>query len=341
MLFPAPRLSYRFPRGRRLTLAPMAGALALGLASVAGTAAAQGGYPTKPIQLVIPFPPGGSTDVIGRIVGQKLGERLGQTVVVDNRPGAGTIVGASFVAKAAPDGYTLLVTSGTTFTVNPAIHAKLPYDPIKSFDPVAQMGVTGLILLANRDTPANNLKEFVAMVKPSPGKYSYGSFGAGTTAHFAGEALQTLTGTKMLHVPYKGSAPAMTDLIGGQIPFSMDTVTAAIPQVKAGKVKAIAVTTAKRSALLPDVPTVAESGYPGMDAATWLVIVAPAGVPADVKAKLEKTLGEVAADPATRQKLIDNGFEPTFATGAQVAAKIVKETPQMRAIARAANIQAE
>ncbi|WP_454767147.1 Bug family tripartite tricarboxylate transporter substrate binding protein [Cupriavidus campinensis] len=309
--------------------------------AAATPAAAQGGYPSKSIQFVIPFPPGGSTDVIGRIVGQKLGERLGQTVVVDNRPGAGTIVGASYVAKAAPDGYTLLVTSGTTFTVNPAIYKKLPYDPIKSFEPVAQMGVTGLILLANRDAPVNNLKEFVAAAKAAPGKYSYGSFGTGTTAHFAGEALQTLTGTKLLHVPYKGSAPAMTDLIGGQIPFSMDTVTAAIPQVKAGKIKAIAVTTAKRSALLPDVPTVAESGFPGMDAATWLAVVAPAGIPADVRAKLEKTLAEVAADPATRQKLIDNGFEPAFATGAQVAAKIVKEAPQMRNIARAANIQAD
>lgn len=326
---------------RRQFLGHCAVAAAAAVATVAMTASPLAVAQDKPITIVVGSPAGGTTDALARLIARSMGDSLHRTVVVDNRPGAGTIVGASFVAKAAPDGYTLLVTSGTTFTVNPAIHAKLPYDPIKSFDPVAQVGVTGLILLANRDTPANNLKEYVAMVKPSPGKYSYGSFGAGTTAHFAGEALQTLTGTKMLHVPYKGSAPAMTDLIGGQIPFSMDTVTAAIPQVKAGKVKAIAVTTAKRSALLPDVPTVAESGYPGMDAATWLAIVAPAGVPAEVKAKLEKTLGEVVADPATRQKLIDNGFEPTYATGAQVAAKIVKETPQMRAIARAANIQAE
>ncbi|SDC70500.1 Tripartite-type tricarboxylate transporter, receptor component TctC [Cupriavidus sp. YR651] len=333
MHVPAPRATFRAP------IATLACCIAIGCGWASAPAAAQGGYPTKPIQLVIPFPPGGSTDVIGRLVGQKMSERLGQTVVVDNRPGAGTIVGASFVAKAAPDGYTLLATSGTTFTVNPAVYPHLPYDPAKNFEPIGQIGSTSLVLLANRDVPVNNLKEFVAAAKAAPGKYSYASFGTGTTAHFAGEALQTLTGTKLLHVPYKGSAPAMTDLIGGQVPFSVDTVTAAIPQLKSGKIKAIAVTTAKRSALLPDVPTVAESGYPGMDAGTWLAIVAPKGLPPEVKAKLEKTLAEVVADPAMRQKLAEAGFDAAFANGAQVTATIAKEAPQMRAIARNANIK--
>jgi tripartite-type tricarboxylate transporter receptor subunit TctC len=317
----------------------MACTLAAGVGLAPALAAAQGGYPSKPIQLVLPFPPGGATDVVGRVVGQKLGERLGQTVIVDNRPGAGTIVGASYVAKSAPDGYTLMATSGTTFTVNPAVYPRLPYDPQKNFEPIGLIGSTGLILLANRDVPVNNLKEFVAAAKAEPGKYSYGSFGAGTTAHFAGEALLNLTGTKMLHVPYKGSSAAMTDLIGGQIPFSVDTVAAAIPQLKSGKIKAIAVTTAKRSSLLPNVPTVAESGFPGMDTSTWIALVAPRGLPPEVKAKLEKALADTIADPATRKKLIDNGIEPLYAPGKQVTTMIEKEMPQMRAIAQRANIK--
>jgi len=298
-------------------------------------------YPSKPIQLVIPFPPGGATDVIGRLVGKKLGDKLGQPVVVDNRPGAGTIVGASFVAKAAPDGYTLLASSGTTFTVNPAIHAKLPYDPVKSFEPIGFAGRTGLILLANKDVPVTNLKQLVAAAKAQPGKYSYGSFGTGTTAQFAGEMLFNIAGVKLLHVPYKGSSPAMTDLIGGQIPYSVDTVAAAIPQVKSGKVKAIAVTTAKRSSLLPDVPTAAEAGFPGIDADTWLAVVAPRGLPADVKQKLEKALTEVMADADTRKQLQNAGFEPVEGNGAAVSALINKELPLMRATAQRANITAD
>ncbi len=328
MRLPAPRLCFLFA------------AASLSAVSIAPSVAlAQDAFPAKPIQLVLPFPPGGATDVVGRIVAQKLGERLGKTIVVDNRPGAGTVVGASYVAKSAPDGYTLLATSGTTFTVNPAVYPKLPYDPQKNFEPIGLIGSTGLILLANRDVPVKNLKEFVAAAKAEPGKYSYGSFGAGTTAHFAGEALLNLTGVKMLHVPYKGSAPAMTDLIGGQIPFSIDTVAAALPQVRSGKVKAIAVTTAKRSALLPNVPTVAESGYPGMDTSTWIALVAPRGLPPEVHAKLEKALADTIADPDTRKKLTDNGIEPSFAPGKQVSAMIDKEIPQMRAIAQRANIK--
>ncbi|NUO84696.1 MAG: tripartite tricarboxylate transporter substrate binding protein [Cupriavidus sp.] len=303
------------------------------------TAAAQGGYPSRPIQLVLPFPPGGATDLVGRIVARKLGEGLGQSVVVENRPGAGTIVAASYVAKSAPDGYTLMATSGTTFTVNPAVYAKLPYDPQKNFEPVGLIGSTGLILLANRDVPVNNLREFVAAARAAPGKYSYASFGAGTTAHFAGEQLLNLTGTRLLHVPYKGSAPAMTDLMGGQVPFSIDTVAAAIPQLKSGKIKAIAVTTAKRSALLPNVPTVAESGYPGMDTSTWIALVAPRGVPAEVRTKLEQALAAAIADPATRKQLAESGIEPSYAPGSQVAAMIDKEIPQMRAIAQRAHIK--
>ncbi|WP_454720789.1 MULTISPECIES: Bug family tripartite tricarboxylate transporter substrate binding protein [Cupriavidus] len=298
-------------------------------------------FPSHPLQMVVPFPPGGATDIVGRLLAKKMGDQLGQSVVIDNRPGAGTIVGAGYVAKAAPDGYTLLVSSGTTFTVNPAINAKLPYDPLKSFEPIGLTGRTGLILLANRDQPISNLKQLAAALKAAPDKYSYGSFGTGSTAQFAGEMLLNGMGVKMLHVPYKGSSPAMTDLIGGQIPFSMDTVSAAIPQVKSGKVKAIAVTTARRSTLLPDVPTAAEAGYAGIDMDTWIAVVAPRGLPADVKAKLEKALAATMADPETKKKLLDNGFEPAYANGAAVTALITRELPTMRAIAQRANIHAD
>ncbi|WP_249729231.1 tripartite tricarboxylate transporter substrate binding protein [Acidovorax sp. CCYZU-2555] len=298
-------------------------------------------YPSKPITLVIPFPPGGATDVIGRLLGQKLGEKLGQPVIIDNRPGAGTIIGATYVAKAPADGYTLLASSGSTFTVNPSIRNNLSYDPIKSFDPIGIPARTGLIVLANSAVPVSGVKQFVDYVKASPGKYAFGSFGSGTTAHFAGELMLAKTGMQMTHVPYKGSAPAMTDLIGGQIPFSVDTVAAALPQLKNGKVKAIAVTTAKRSALLPDVPTFAEAGFKDIDMDTWLILVAPKGMPANVKAKLESTLAAVAADPEVQEKLKAQGFDPAYASSAAASALIRKEMPIMKALAESAHITAD
>ena len=203
-------------------------AVSLAFASAVGAvapAAAQDAYPSRPLTLVVPFPPGGATDVLGRVVAQKLGQELGSTVVVENRAGAGTVIGASSVAKAGPDGYTLLVSSGTTFTVNPAIRSNLPYDPVKSFEPIGIVARTGLALLANPKVPVKDLKEFVAYANdPANNQPPYGSFGTGTTAHFVGEAFIAAAKLKMTHVPYKGSSPAMTDLIGGQIPFSVDTV---------------------------------------------------------------------------------------------------------------------
>ncbi|CAN5674783.1 tripartite tricarboxylate transporter substrate binding protein [soil metagenome] len=303
--------------------------------------AADGGFPARPISLVIPFPPGGATDVLGRVIGQRMSAALGQPFVVENRAGAGTIIGASYVAKAAPDGYTLLVSSGTTFTVNPAIRSNLPYDPVKSFEPIGIAGRTGLILLANSDVPVKTVKEFVAYVKAAPGRYAYGSFGRGTTAQFAGETILNAAGLKMTHVPYKGSAPAMTDLMGGQIPFTVDTVSAAVPQLRSGKSNAIAVTTGKRSARRPDVPTRAESGYPDVNMDTWLIVAAPRGLPADVKAKLEKALAVSMADPATREKLVAQGFEPAYSTAAAASELINRELPAMRALAVRANITAD
>ena len=315
--------------------------LALGALPLTTPAAAAADFPSRPITLVIPFPPGGATDVNGRVIAQRLGKELGQPVIIENRAGAGTVVGASYVSKAAPDGYTLLISSGSTFTVNPAIRAALPYDPVKSFDPIGIAGRVALILLANSEVPVQTVKQFVDYVKASPGKYSYGSFGTGTTAQFAGETMLHATGLKMTHIPYKGSAPAMTDLMGGQIPFSIDTVSAAIPQLKSGKIKAIALTTAKRSALLPDVPTFAESGYASVDMDSWLMIAVPKGVPADVKAKLEKALAATIADPETRTKLLGQGLEPAFSSSTASSELINRELPLMRAVAARANITAD
>jgi tripartite-type tricarboxylate transporter receptor subunit TctC len=317
-------------------------AMACGLAALCVFAApvgAQEAYPSKAISIVVPFPPGGSADTIARLVGKRLSERMAQPVVIDNRPGAGTVVGATYVAKAPADGYTLLLSSGSTFTANPAIRPKLSYDAIKSFDPIGIVGRIPLIVLANNDVPVNTVKEFVAAIKAAPAQYSYASFGSGTTSHFTAEIVLQAVGAKLLHVPYRGSAPAMTDLIGGRVPFSVDTVTAAIPQIKGGKVKAIGVTTAKRSSQLPDVPTFAESGYPEVNADTWIMLVAPKGIPAPVRATLEKALAGMVAEPDMQTALRAQGAEPAYANAQASAQQIEKELPLMRAIAVRANIQ--
>ena len=297
------------------------------------------GFPAKPVQLIVPFPPGGAVDIVGRLIGKKLGDRLGQPVVIENKAGAGTVVGAGYVANATADGYTLLISSGSTFTVNPALQAKLPYDPVKSYEPIGMVARVPLILLANREVPVSNLKQLITAVQRTPDRYSYGSFGNGTTGHFAAELTWSAAGIKLMHVPYRGSSPAMADLMGGQIPFTIDTVAAALPQLKAGKIKAIAVTGATRATQLPDVPTVAESGFAGFAADSWLAVVAPRGLPADAKAKLHKALAETLADADIRSKLVANGLEPAYAPGDAVLAQIEDELPRMRAIAQRAQIR--
>ncbi|MBW8465557.1 tripartite tricarboxylate transporter substrate binding protein [Acidovorax sp.] len=326
-------------RRRVVLLAATLAGLGLGLGPLQRAHA--DGYPAKPVQLVVPFPPGGAVDIVGRTISKKLGDRLGQPIVVENKAGAGTVVGAAYVANAPADGYTLLISSGSTFTVNPALNAKLPYDPVKSYEPIGLVARVPLILLAHRDVPVNNLRQLIAAVQRTPDKFSYGSFGNGTTGHFAAEPAWSATGIKLLHVPYRGSAPAMADLMGGQIPFTIDTVAAALPQLKAGKIKAIAVTGATRATQLPDVPTVAEGGFPGFSADSWLAVVAPRGLPAEAKAKLHKALADTLADAEVRSKLLAAGLEPSYANGDAVLAQIEDELPRMRAIAQRAQIRAD
>jgi tripartite-type tricarboxylate transporter receptor subunit TctC len=310
-------------------------------ASFATALPAQAAYPEKPVQIIVPFPPGGAGDVMGRLLARQLEARLGQPVVVDNKPGAGTAIGAQFVANAKPDGYTLLLSSNSTYTLNPAIQPKLSYDPIKAFEPVGMVANMALVVVAHPTVQASSVQQLIAAAKAEPDKYMYGSFGNGTVSHFAGEMFKTASGIKMTHVPYRGSAPAMTDLVGGQIPLAFDSVVAAVPHIKTGKIKPLAVTTATRSALLPDVPTVAESGYAGYEMSSWIVLVAPRGLPPEVRQKLEQALAAAMGEAELRDKLKGVGFEPAYAPIKDWSGMVGKDITRLRKIAEQSNIKAD
>ena len=297
-------------------------------------------YPDRPIKLVVPFAPGGATDILGRLLATSLGERLGQPVVVENRPGAGTVVAGALVAKAPPDGYTLLLGASTTLTLNPVIRNPLPYDPLRSFTPLGLVADMGLVLVAHNETPARTLPELVALAKADPDKLSYGSFGTGSSVHFGGEMLKTATGMRMVHVPFNGSSPSLTALMGGQVQVAVDTVVATTPLIKAGKIRPIAALGPQRLALLPQVPTVAESGYPGFAMDTWFAFLAPAGLPAPIQKKLEKALADTMAEPAMK-KLVDIGLSPAWGPGSALQERIERELPQMRAVAARADIKVD
>jgi tripartite-type tricarboxylate transporter receptor subunit TctC len=296
------------------------------------------GFPSKPLTLVVPYPPGGATDTVGRILAKTMGAKLGQVVLVDNKAGAGTAIGAAKVAQAEADGYTLLISSNTTFTINPALKSTLPYDPLTSFESIGVMGTSPLVLLAHPSVPARSLKELVALAKAKPGQLSFGSFGAGTTAHFAGELLKVMAGIDMVHVPYKGSAPAMQDLIGGQVQLSFDTNVAAIPQVQAGKVRAIAVTSLKPSPTMPGVPSIAESGYPGYEMVPWITVVAPRGLPPAVRASLTKVFADSLADPDTLAQLTARGVDVRAEPPAAYMRRVSDELPKLRAYVHKAGL---
>lgn len=311
--------------------------LALCVLAAAPLMASAQNYPAKPITMVVPFPPGGSTDVIGRLFAAKLGERLGQTVVVENKPGANTSIGAVAVARAAPDGYTFMITGAPTFTLNPLLYSNLNYDPIKSYEYVAIAGSTPFVILTNPQTGIGTVADITSKSAAQP--LSFGSFGNGSTPHIAGESLAQRTGAKLLHVPYRGSAPAMTDLIGNQIPLSIDTLVAGLPQIKAGKARAVALTGNARSPLVPDVPTVAESGVTGYDFETWFGVVLPHGTPAPIVSRLSKEIQAVMAERDTRAKLQDLGFDATYQDPAAFRRKVETELERNVAIIKAAGIK--
>jgi tripartite-type tricarboxylate transporter receptor subunit TctC len=325
------------PNRRRGALALLAGAALL--CPLVYPLAAHAAYPEKPVTIVVPYPPGGAADVLGRLVARHLQLQLpGSTFVVENKAGAGTAVGAQAVAQAAPDGYTLLTSSNTTWTMNPALKARLPYDPIKSFESIGTIGSIPLMLVAHPGAPFNSVKELVALAKAQPGKLNYASFGAGTSSHFAGEMFKAAAGLDITHVPYKGSAPAMQDLIGGQVPMSFDTNIASVPQMKAGKIKALAVTSAQRISAAPDVPTLAESGLAGFELSAWVSFVAPRGLPADVRATLVKALAEALKTPGLQADLAKVGLEVGYEPPAAFEARVNRELPAMRALVQKAGI---
>lgn len=298
-------------------------------------------YPDHAVKLIVPFAPGGATDILGRLLASALADKLGQPVVVENRPGAGTALAAAALAKMPADGYNLLMASSSTLTINPAIRQTLGYDPVASFTPIGQVADMSLVLLTNNSIPGGTLKEILARSKAEPGKYAYSSFGMGSSVHFGGEMLKSASGADLLHVPFNGSAPSLTALMAGQVQMAVDTVVASTPFIKSGKIKAIAVLSPTRSSLLPDVPTVAESGYPGFDMSPWIAVVAPAHLPASVRVKLETSLAHVMADAELRKKLSDMGFIPAYAPSQKVTERIEKDLPHMRAVAARAGIKAE
>ncbi|MPS80335.1 MAG: tripartite tricarboxylate transporter substrate binding protein [Achromobacter sp.] len=312
-------------------------ALALCVLAATPLLAAADTYPSKPITMVVPFPPGGSTDVIGRLFAAKLGARLGQTVVIENKPGANTSIGAVAVARAAPDGYTLMITGAPTFTLNSLLYSNLNYDPVKSYEYVAIAGSTPFVILTNPQTGIGTMADITK--KSASQSLSFGSFGNGSTPHIAGESLAQRTGAKLLHVPYRGSAPAMTDLIGNQIPLSIDTLVASLPQIKAGKARAVALTGSARSQLVPDVPTVAESGVAGYDFETWFGVVMPKGTPAPIVNRMSKEIQAVMAEPDTRAKLQELGFDATYQDPAAFRTKVGAELERNVAVIKAAGIK--
>jgi tripartite-type tricarboxylate transporter receptor subunit TctC len=266
-------------------------------------------FPDKTIRIVVPYTPGGFNDTLGRIVAQKFTDDWGVTAVVENRPGGGTLIGTDAVAKAPPDGYTLLVVA-FPFAVNPTLYAKLPYDTLKDFAPLILAGQSANILVVNNEVPAKSVADLIALAKAKPGAMSYGSTGSGSSNHLSMELFRLMTTTNMIHVPYKGSAPMVTDLLGGHVQVAFDNVPNVLAQVKAGKLRALAVTSLTRDPSLPDIPTVTESGVPGYEVGVWFGMVAPAGTPPDVLAKLNTELNKILRDPDVKQKFADQGVNP-------------------------------
>jgi tripartite-type tricarboxylate transporter receptor subunit TctC len=310
-------------------------ALGMLLALTAALASAQS-YPTKPIRIVVPFPPGGATDILARDVAQKLTEAWGQQVIVDNRPGAGGNIGSELVARSAPDGYTLEMGTVGTHAINASLYAKMPYDHLKDFVPVILVAGVPNVLVVNPALPVNSVAELIAYAKANPGKLNFASSGSGTSIHLSAELFKVMAGVQMTHIPYKGSAPALQDLLGGQVQLMFDNLPPSLPQIKAGKLRALAVTTATRAPALPDVPTVAEAGLPGFESSSWFGLLAPAGTPPAIVVKLNAEVAKWLATPDAKERLAKQGanavggspedFEKHIAAETVKWAKVVKDS---------------
>lgn len=281
-------------------------------------------YPSRAVRVVVPYPPGQATDVIARLVTQKMGETFGKTFPVENRAGAGGIIGVETVARSAPDGYTLLVTASGPMVINPSLYAKLPYDSLKDFEPISMLGLIPLIIVANNNLPVRSIRELVALAKSHPGEITYASSGPGTAQHLAMELFKAKTGTNLTHIPYKGSGPAVSDLLGGQVVLMFDTVASALPQLQAKKLRPLAVSMAKRSAILPDIPTMSEAGVKGFEAFGWSAMLAPAGTSRDIVQKLSVESLRILNQPDIRERVVTLGFE-SFPLNPEELSQFMKE----------------
>jgi tripartite-type tricarboxylate transporter receptor subunit TctC len=324
-----------------LLMRALAWAAAVALVAAAPSAALAQAYPTKPVRVIVPFAPGGGSDAVGRVLAQKLGERLGQQFVVENRTGAGGSIGAAAVAKAAADGYTLLLGSISEVALFPAVNPGAPYDPLKDFAPIGLTGVVPFVLVASDTVPARTVQELVQLAKAEPGKLAYGSAGNGSTTHLAVELFASIAGVKFTHVPYKGSAPVMTDLLNGTLQFALSTMPAALPHAKNPKVRMLAVTTATRATAMPEVPTMQEAGVKGYATALWTGLLAPAGTPPSVVEVLARETAAAVADAEVRAALMRQGAEPSSSTPAQFAAQIRSDLETWRAVVKEAGIKGE
>ena len=313
-------------------------AFLLVVASLSGAIAPAAGadaFPSHTVKLVVPFPPGGSLDIVGREIAQKLTEAWGQSVVVENKPGAGGNIGADFVAKSAPDGYTVVMGALSTHAVNPTLYPKMPYDAVKDFAPISMIAITPNVLVVPVNSLINSVKDLIAAAKAKPGKLAFASGSNGSAGHLAGELFKVETHTDVIHVPYKGAAPATQGLLAGDTQFMFDNLANAMAQVKGGKLKALAVTTAKRSPLAPDLPTMTEAGLPGFDISTWFGLMAPAGTPKDVVARWNRDLVKILESPDMKQKLALQGAESTPMTPEAFAAFIASEVLKYAKIIKA------
>jgi tripartite-type tricarboxylate transporter receptor subunit TctC len=314
--------------------------LSCGLAVLAPVAQAQS-YPTKPIRLIVPFPPGGGNDVIARVIAQKLGERLGQQVIVDNRAGANGIVGLQALMQSPPDGYTLAVGAAGPLAVNPSLYDKLPYDPLKDFSPITNMVNYPLLLVVHPSVPVKTTQDLINLAKAKPKQLYFASPGSGNSGHLAGELLNSMANVQTVHVPYKGQGPALSDLISGQVQMLYSSIPSVLPQVKSGQLNALAVGSAKRVPSLPDIPTISESGVPGYEAYSWVGMVAPAKTPKDIVNRLNREIVDILKQKDVSEKLNQQGALPVGDSPEQFGAYIKTEIEKWGAVVRAANIKAD
>ncbi len=303
-------------------------------------ARAQQAYPAKPIRLILPFPPGGSTDIVARLIGQKLTESWGQPVLIENRPGAGGNIAAETAARAAPDGYTLFQVNVAN-AIGATLYPKLSYDLITSFAPVIQLATTPYVLLAHPTVPAKNTAELIALAKARPGQLNYASAGGGSATHLSGELLKSMAGVNIVHVPYKGTGPAVTALLSGEVDLYFATVPAALPLVEAKKLRALGVTSARRSPLMRDVPAIAEAGLKGYETSTWHGVLAPAATPADVVVKLNAEIARTLAQPAVKERLVGQGLDPVGGTPEQFGAYLKTEISKWAVVVKASGARPE